>query len=85
MQYLGLPISPILASNLDVIWWDSANGSLPGGVDWERIEISMPSLSGAPFVKVMRDTFPFLIFGLFVIALMTFVPQSWVWLVNITG
>ena len=42
-------------------------------------------LSGAPFVKVMRDAFPFLIFGLFVIALVTFVPQSWMWLVNITG
>ncbi|MBP5168525.1 MAG: TRAP transporter large permease [Oscillospiraceae bacterium] len=42
-------------------------------------------LSGAPFVKVMRDAFPYLIFGLFVIALVTFVPQSWMWLVNITG
>ncbi len=42
-------------------------------------------LSGAPFLKVMRDAFPYLIFGLFVIAMVTFVPQSWMWLVNITG
>ena len=42
-------------------------------------------LSGAPFLKVMRDALPFLIFGIFVIALVTFVPQSWMWLVSLTG
>ena len=42
-------------------------------------------LAGAPFVKVMRDAFPYLLFGLVVIALVTFVPQSWMWLVNLTG
>lgn len=43
------------------------------------------ALSGAPFLKVIRDSFPFLIFGIFVILLVTFVPDSWMWLVNITG
>ena len=43
------------------------------------------ALSGAPFVKVIRDAFPYLIFGILVIMLVTFVPDSWMWLVNITG
>lgn len=42
-------------------------------------------LSGAPFLKVMRDAFPYLCFGILVILLITFVPNSWMWLVHITG
>lgn len=43
------------------------------------------NLSGAPFTKVIRDAFPYLVFGLFIIALVTFLPESFMWLVRITG
>lgn len=43
------------------------------------------ALSGAPFLKVMRDALPYLAFGIIIILLVTFVPQSWMWLVSITG
>lgn len=43
------------------------------------------NLSGAPFTKVIRDAFPYLAFGIVIIAMVTFLPESFMWLVRITG